>query len=657
MRENIMKKLLFIVLAIITNYLFISLTQETSATSSISKDLTTVSRKVNQSQSLEFSSLGCNVSVRVGSLFAGETNYVVASNFPDSNGECNPKKSNPGIIQVFRPNLESVTIELPKNASSRIKLVDVTDLNNDGIDEIIAVNDVFDVNENNLAAFFIYSISKPKEPLVFLTARYKRLSGQEYMAEHLSVNHIKIYELTNQNKVVTVATDIAGTNYDGIVHFYQLDKNNVVKDNPQILLSSCKEETLECRIKNDAMAFPMIAVDDIDGDGFKEIVVSPKSKVLVFKGEGKDQKEIGQALYFTQFVDPQGNVSSYNVFKDYDGEKGSIGYRYGQIEIVPDLDNDGIKDLISLADAIPQESYQKDEPAYTILQAFKLQSPRNAIGGFLKSLGPLTSPSTNPSFTGITVEGANRFTNSIEGDPPVGCTLNSVKDIDGDGNIDVVISGYQPTSNSTYQLAKPFVDIYRFNASTGWKKIKRFKGICLDVTSLDNSADKKALPDIIIWNKVASSIDIWRWNKETKKFALLGEILARSWPFLQDSSNFALSNSYGDYEKHGSSSNFHSLIIIDLPKVGKTLIQNEKLTFGDCGSIKGWNTNNGKLNQVLSMEALPGKIMTLSGKSDSRNSTDNSEIIFNIFENCSNPSGVIKPYIYKEDSFLLTPKF
>lgn len=648
-----MKKSLFLILAIVSYYFFIDSTiGQRNILAKNSTNTLPVVNGINTLQTSGFSSLGCNVSVRVGQVFSGETNYIVASNLPDSLGECNPKKLTRGAIQVFRPNLETITIELPTKASSSIKLVDVTDLNNDGIDEIIAVNDVAYVNENNLAAFFIYSASKPKDPLVFLTGRQKQLSNQEYMGEHLSPNHTKIYKLSNGKCVVVVATDVAGTNYDGIVHFYQLDQNGIVKDNPQILPSICREESLDCRVRNDAMAFPMIAVDDIDNDGFKEVVIAPKSKVLVFKGEGKEPKDIGQPLYYTQFVDPQGTVNNYNVFRDYEGEKGSIGYRYGQIEIVPDLDNDGIKDLISLADAIPLESYQKGYPAYTILQAFKLQSPKAAIGNYLQSLGPLTSPQTSPSFTGIIVAGANRFLNTVLGDPPVGCSLNSVQDVNGDGFLEVVISGYQ-TVGSSYQGSKPFVDIYTFKVTTGWQRIKRFKGICLDVVRLDNSPNQKVLPDIIIWNKNARVIDIWRWDKN--KFTLLADpIVTRTWPSLQDSTNFTLSNNYGDYEKHGSGSDFHSLIVMNLPGVGKTLIQNEKLSFGDCGSIKGWNTNNQQVNQVLDINLLPGKVMALSNMTSIKN---HSEIIFNMFENCNKPLGLIKPYIYSQEKNQLIPKF
>src|SRR5690349_152673 len=70
-----------------------------------------------------FNSLGCNISVRVGQVFNGETNYVVASNPPDSNGECNPKKLATGVIQVFRPNLETLLIDLPKTSSGNVKLI------------------------------------------------------------------------------------------------------------------------------------------------------------------------------------------------------------------------------------------------------------------------------------------------------------------------------------------------------------------------------------------------------------------------------------------------------------------------------------------------------------------------------------------------------
>lgn len=611
-------------------YIFTMLTIATLYFLLNSSSVDTIKAQNNNLNYANISSLGCNIKIRTGQVFRGERNLVVASAPPAANG-CDIDNPQAGTIAILRPSGESQVIKLPKDISNNIKLIDVIDLNGDGEDEIIGVNDNTISDEESLGGLFIYNALNLEKPLLLLKGQQQEVADERYTNESITADSIKIYKLNNGNYGLVVAGGVAGTTFDATIHFYQLDKNGVIHDNPQKFPSPCQRPGC-----NDALSYPMIAVDDIDGDGFKEVVIMAKAKVLVFKGDGTTIKDAGTPLYYTQFVDPYAGFTNYNVFRDYNGEYGPIGYRYGQMEIVRDLNGDGIKDLIVTADALPILSYENYSYPRMIIEAFKLQPPNNARGGYLQHLGPLTSPNTSPSFAGIIVEGANRLSDTLPGAPPLGSNINSIKDVNGDGFPEVIVSGRHNK--------KLFTDIYTFNIKNGWQKLKRLSGTCLDIINLDINSQPQ-LPDIIIWNSIASRIDLFRWDTASKKFAMVTEsISSTNAPALQDATNFTLSQRYGDYEKHGSDSGFNRLAI-SIFQGNKQFIEEAKSTNGvdTCGSLKSWDTNNRHLNIGLDIETRPGRLLFIDDESGF--------YFFNLFNNCQ-PDGKLGIFTRENNKFV-----
>src|SRR5207237_1586401 len=127
-----------------------------------------------------------------------------------------------------------------------------------------------------LGAFFIYSVNS-QSPLVFLPCRQQENPDGSKVAETIMADGLKIYRTHDGNYNVVVASNVSATSLDGALHFYQLEKSGVVREKTQIISAPCK-----LSVCNDALSYPMVAVDDIDGDGFKEVVVMAKAKVMVF---------------------------------------------------------------------------------------------------------------------------------------------------------------------------------------------------------------------------------------------------------------------------------------------------------------------------------------------------------------------------------------
>lgn len=585
---------------------YISPTQFTGVKSRVSQQLSVeMTTQPDLKSTLNSKTPKQRVSMRIGSVFPGETNQIIAratatETFEKAGSETLPLQ----MIEIQRPQAETVFIQPPKRYSRNLKLVEAVDLNQDGKDEIIAISDNGNSHKQKLGAFFIYNADHLDEPLVFQPTAQETFADGMYGTEELSSDSVKIYQTRSGSRVVVVAFGVAETTFDASVWFYSLDTAGKLHSRREVIPAPCHQ-----RACNDALAYPMIAVDDLDGDTSKEVVVVGKSRVLVFAGEGSSPENIGKPLYFTQFVDPKGTYANYDAFQDLNGPVGPVGYRYGHIQIVRDLDGDHIKDLVVAADALPNpaDNNYGDFP-HTILQAFKLFSPHSGHHEYLPPLGPQTSPTTSPTFTGLCLEGANRVFDSIPGWPELGCTLDGIQDVTQDSLPEVVIS------RKTQQTAKSLItEVYSFQTASGWKLIAQFDGICLAVDRFDSTAPPSQLPpDIVVWNPQTRAIEVYRWQAQTTGFVQLPGSLPAPHPPKQfaTSNTFSLSNITRCLESHGTDAGFHTLHSAVFH--GKRIFLQDVKTTKGRWTLHGWTTDGGTIQPVFSTHEFQGKIRYFS---------------------------------------------
>ena len=581
----------------------------------------TVRRQIAESDSVDMRglppmmaavpTLGKKVSVRAGHVFGGmETDYVISST--SSTG-------GPSQIQVFRPT-DTTTPSLnisPPAPNTNLRLLDVIDLDRDGFDDIIAFN--ANNGQTNPAQGALYVFDKnslqPKAKLLTESGNFCNGSGGTVFGNTGLVP--KIYQRRDGKYNIVVSLSTAGTGFPGSVFFLRANPNGtgilppLRIDLP--LYATCPGQCVNC---NDGIEFPAIAVGDIDlasGNG-KEVVILSKDRLLVFN-------EDGTKYYFRQFIDPNHGFTDYTV-TDRNGmpldTTGVQGRRYGHIQIVNDLDGDGKKDLVVLADALPLGANGGVNAPFAILQAFHLDAPTGVVtnGGYEKTIGNI-----------VQIQGANSGLSSAP--PEYGLTVDGIQDVDGDGREEVVVSTNTPS-----------VQILKFQ-NGAWQTIAQLTGTCLDVVKLDRS---QSVPDIIVYN--AGNIDIYRWNGSS--FARRQRIPAGSPPTQFDASNFNLSGP--DYEKHGAAAEYFRLIVVNF-NGEKYFLQDTKTSTSPCGTIKSFGSINGTPVQGLNMSSNPGRIQFISNLEDPSNST----YLINRYDSTCMVTGTVDPFVQQGDSLVLKP--
>lgn len=546
--------------------------------------------------------LGNKVSVRAGHVFGGtETDYVISST---------PTKGGPSQIQVFRPT-DTTTPSLnisPPAPNTNLRLLDVIDLDGDGFDDIIAFN--ANSGQMNPAQGALYVFDKnslqPKARLLTESGNFCNGSGGTVFGNTGLVP--KIYQRRDGKYNIVVALSTAGTGFPGSVFFLRANPNGAGILPPLRIdlppYAACPGQCVNC---NDGIEFPAIAVGDIDpasGNG-KEVVVLSKDRLLVFN-------EDGTKYYFRQFVDPNRG------FTDYNGSDptGVQGRRYGHIQIVNDLDGDGKKDLVVLADALPLSTTGGINAPFAILQAFHLDAPTGVVtnGGYEKTIGNI-----------VQIQGANSGLSSAP--PKYGLTVDGIQDVDGDGREEVVVSTNTPA-----------VQILKFQ-NGAWQTIAQFTGTCLDVVKLDRS---QSVPDIFVYN--AGNINIFRWNGSS--FARRQRLPASSPPTQFDASNFNLSGP--DYEKHGAAAEYFRLIVVNF-NGEKYFLQDTPTQTSPCGTIKSFGSINGTPVQGLNMSSIPGRIQFISNLEDPSNST----YLINRYDSACTVMGTVDAFVQQGDSLVL----
>ena len=545
--------------------------------------------------------LGKRVSVRTGHVFGGtETDYVISSA---------STSSGPSQIQVFRPTdttTPSLTIS-PPAPNTNLRLLDVIDLDRDGFDDIIAFNGNNGQADTNQGALYIFdkNSSQPKAALLTQSGNFCNGSGGTVFGSTGLVP--KIYQRRDGKYNIVVSYSTAGTGFPGSVFFLKANPNGSGILPPLRIdlppYTACPMQCVNC---NDGIEFPAIAVGDIDpasGNG-KEVVILSKDRLLVFN-------EDGTKYYFRQFVDPNHGFSDYTS----SDSTGVQGRRYGHIQIVNDLDGDGKKDLVVLADALPLSTTGGINATFAVLQAFHLDPPSGAVtnGGYETTIGNV-----------VKIPGANSGLTSAP--PRYGLTVDGIQDVDGDGREEVIVS------NNT-----PAVQVWKFQ-NGAWQVIAQFTGTCLDVVKLDRS---QSVPDIIVYN--AGAINIYRWNGVS--FVRRQSLPASSPPTQFDSSNFNLSGP--DYEKHGTAADYARLIIVNF-NGEKYFLQDTKTTSSPCGTIKSFGSINGAAVQGLNMASYPGRIQFISNLEDPSNST----YLINRFDSTCAVTGTVDPFVQQGNSLV-----
>lgn len=547
--------------------------------------------------------LGKKVSVRTGHVFGGaETDYVISSASSNTTA---------AKIQVFRPadtTTPSLTIS-PPAPNTNLRLLDVIDLDQDGFDDIIAFNANSGQSDPAQGALYVFdkNSAQPKATLLSQSGTFCNGSGGTVFGNTGLVP--KIYKRLDGKYNIVVALSTAGTGFPGSVFFLKANPNGSGILPPMRIdlpaYTACPGQCVNC---NDGIEFPAIAVDDIDAAARngKEVVILSKSRLLVFS-------EDGTKYYFKQFVDPNHGFTDYTAMDS----TGVQGRRYGHIQIVNDLDGDGKKDLVVLADALPLSTTGGINATFAVLQAFHLDTPTSANpnGGYERTIGNV-----------IQIPGAN--SGLTAGAPRYGLTVDGIQDVDGDGAEEVIVS------NNT-----PAVQVFKFRSGS-WQSVAQFPGTCLDVVKLDRS---RSVPDIIVYN--GGTISFYSWNGSS--FSSRQNIPASNPPTQFDSSNFNLSGM--DFEKHGSAADYARLITVNSAGE-KYFLQDAKTGFGTCGTIKSFGSINGTIVQGLNMTSYPGRIQYVSNLEDSTNST----YLINRFDATCVVTGTVDPFI--QQGVALVPK-
>jgi hypothetical protein len=403
--------------------------------------------------------------VRVGNLKIGSQSAQLAYLFltgPNGNGDTFLEAWAPGNRLLFSVNTKG------PNRPAMQELVDVTDLNGDGNDEIVGY---YGGDACNLLVPVVYVYNGDGT----LRWRSNQFPSQFQPKMDLGRGGIKIYDLVGsiprQKYIVAVPNTFISTcspgfidfansnpNSQGSVNFYDYNGAKVTFFVPGSGSPPGGREIT---------SFPGVVVGDIDNSGDNEVVIIAKSRVLVFNQDG-------QKLYYKQFVDSARGFTDYSA--DQDDPDGSGGFdpwggrRYGLYRLA-NIDTDPALELIMAGDT---NTILGPISPGALYEAYNL--PPSSSDGYLGN--PIWSTHYRATSVALT---PNNWPEGYQ----LGVPLNGINDIDGDGVVEIVVTE-APDSSGTPHIR--VIDARNGNIYSP----QTDNGICIDVlrwTSTQNFRD------------------------------------------------------------------------------------------------------------------------------------------------------------------------